>query len=141
VNERNDILTAAILHMILHANMLDVRGTAHIVVTQDFLWFDQKTYSNRIARDPDPSRGQDDVGTNYYGFSDGKISRMVRIVSNQILDESALPVAKGENDKRGCVYEQIHNYHVFASFSGGTEDQDVEIAKEGLLAIKKHQSS
>ena len=81
----------------------------------------------RLTRNPDPERDtqdQQDPGTNYAGAALGKLAQMFRTGKNSGVE----PVRKGEFGAKGGIL----GHKVATAFSGGTENQDAQIAQEGI---------
>jgi hypothetical protein len=86
-----------------------------------------KKIVGRMVRKPDfEARGRADKGTNYAGFVHGKITQVLRTG----VDSGSDGAMKGESPAKGGLIR----HGVATAFSGGTEEQDVLIAKAGLAA-------
>ncbi len=85
----------------------------------------------KIERQPDKeNRGDDDEGTNYGAFAIGKLFYSLRTGENS---QNKQPVRRGESQARGALIAR----RIAASFSGGTEVQDVDISSAGMQAYEK----
>ncbi|HJY98893.1 MAG TPA: hypothetical protein VJ227_04215 [Patescibacteria group bacterium] len=91
-------------------------------------------FLGEIVRQPDPAnRGQGDRGTNYFGIAMSKAA--FSLATHQ---DSGVPTVLryGEVEYRGSIFLPLPDgVEVVFFFSGGTEDEDVEIAKAGLMKI------
>ena len=83
-----------------------------------------------IERDPDPSRGEDDTGTNYFAVAMSKLARMISTEQDSGLSTS--PLKYGEVPCRGGLIRVVLKGTILTGFSGGTEDQDVLVAQAGM---------
>ena len=89
---------------------------------------------NDIERDPDPSRGKDDKGTNYFAVAMSKLAGML----STGCDSGEIhfrPLKSGEVPYRGGIVIETADAFVYIAFSGGTEDEDVSIATEGGMTL------
>ena len=85
----------------------------------------------RIERPAD--RGVSDTGTNYFGVAFTKLAEMLSTAENS--GWASRPTKVGETGYRGgLIFVDEEGSKCFA-FSGGTEDQDVEIAKAGAAVL------
>ena len=84
----------------------------------------------RFQRD---SRGEGDLGTNHFGIAMEKLAVMMGTGYRS----GHLPgsLRKGESAYRGGLLRQEGDYCVYVGFSGGTEDQDVEITESGMKML------
>ena len=83
----------------------------------------------RFQREPDhANRGEGDQGTNYLAFAHGKLAEAARTGRPSGGDE----VRRGESGLLGALIDE----GVATAFSGGTTDQDVEIAEVGIRTYK-----
>lgn len=85
--------------------------------------------NNTISREPDPGKDGDE-GTNYLGVAMLKLAAMMATGMNS--GSNIGFVKYGETAYRGGVIRKDGIYTVYAGFSGGTEDQDVDIAQFGM---------
>ncbi len=120
-----------LLEMIKKAGEIGVKkGVAAIMVTESlhsFLDIWSLAVDGKTER---PSRGAGDPGTNYFGIAMSKLAVMMSTFMNSGTFKVSLK--RGEVPYRGGLYKKVGIYHVFIAFSGGTEDQDVEIAQAGV---------
>jgi len=87
----------------------------------------------RFYRGPKPENGPEDIGTNYATVAPAKLFQMLRTGK-----PSGQTPIKGENSYRGGDLVDLGEGNMlFAAFSGGTEDQDLQIARAGLVVMKK----
>lgn len=93
-------------------------------------------FLDAIARAPDPdTHGEEDAGTNYFGIA---MEKAAFSLSSRMDSGAKQPLLKsGEVEYRGCIIlpEASSGSIVYFTFSGGTEDQDVEIDNAGLKAF------
>lgn len=93
-------------------------------------------FLDAIVRAPDPdTHGEKDTGTNYFGVA---MSKAAFSLSSGMDSGAKQPLLKlGEVEYRGCIIlpEASSGSIVYFTFSGGTEDQDVEIDNAGLQAF------
>ncbi|MCK4827487.1 hypothetical protein KA005_67785 [bacterium] len=87
---------------------------------------------NVFERSPDPDKSQD-KGSNYLGIALEKYAKMrsTRCPSGPI----PRPARVGENDWLGGIVVTLEDGRIYLGYSGGTEEQDVEIALAGREAI------
>lgn len=78
-----------------------------------------------MFRGPDPLKGEDDNGANYLGVVMGKIAQCARTGQDSCMENAI----KGESTYRGAVVSE--DGQAIFGFSGGTQDQDVEIVIAG----------
>ena len=74
-----------------------------------------------------------DAGTNYFGVAMMKLAVMMAYQVNSGV--MRLEVKKGEVSYRGGLMRYFGGLWIYVGFSGGTEEQDVEIAKVGLSVL------
>lgn len=86
-----------------------------------------------IERDPDSSRGADDTGTNYFAVAMSKLADMMS--SHTDSGHLKRPLKFGEVPYRGGLIKKVEGGFLYTGFSGGTEDQDVAIAKKGMNTL------
>lgn len=77
--------------------------------------------------------GSGDKGTNYFGVAMGKLAMMMATGENSSAMGGNIPV--GEMPYRGGLVRFEGKYRIYVGFSGGTEDQDVEIAQMGMEVL------
>lgn len=118
--------------MYLEATRLGIRKGVGLVLVQ-LVWEDKPTVHftivERMERDPNPER-EGDTGTNYLAVAMAKLSEMLSTHTNS--GSKIRPVKFGEVGYRGGLFRRVGNTIVCTAFSGGTEDQDVQIAQKGL---------
>lgn len=86
-----------------------------------------------ISRDPDPKR-EGDIGTNYFGIAMGKLAYMFAATTDS--GTIIRPLRNGESQFRGGLIIQTSEGTLIATgYSGGTEDQDTQIAMKGLTTL------
>lgn len=88
--------------------------------------------NGEIERDPDPTR-ENDTGSNYLAIVLAKIAQMESTHQDSGTQERAAKF--GEAPYRGGVQTKYPTGWFFAAYSGGTEDQDVEIAAAGKAVV------
>ncbi len=81
----------------------------------------------RLTREPKKGKGED-TGINYGAVVWTKMAQMKATLKDSGPQE-VLP--KGVLGYRGGICRQIDNCYLLIAFSGGTEDQDVEISEAG----------
>lgn len=72
----------------------------------------------------------EDFGTNYLGMALMKLAWMV--ATNTTSGFSARHIKNGETVARGGLIHPEGTMRIFTAFSGGTEEQDTEIASAGM---------
>ncbi len=73
-----------------------------------------------------------DPGTNYFGAAMGKLAYMLaKGVDSGTKDQTH----KGEMPYRGGLVKEVDDDQIYIGFSGGTENQDVEIAEFGMKML------
>lgn len=77
-------------------------------------------------------RSEDDPATNYLGVALEKIAVMKATSMNSGVFQK---VKNGETKYRGGLVQVVGCYTVYVAFSGGTEDQDVEVAKIAMKSL------
>lgn len=122
--------------MLTYAKRLGIGGTAvAYFISIDFnrnISIDPSITTHRVSRPRDPNRDRDgkkDTGTNYVDMATGKAGRRLRL---ELGDDSAVEPHNGEPVARGDVALNLGSVLLILAFSGGTEDQDVEISQFGL---------
>lgn len=131
---RNEIEELALNAMQAQAEKLNVRGVACVLYLSDTDNDLKPVFRpvGRIERDPDPTKGPDDHGTNYLAVVWAKVAQMVSILADSGLGTRALKF--GENGFRGGLIIRFNEGYFLTAFSGGSEDQDVSIALAGITA-------
>ena len=79
------------------------------------------------------SIGEGDPGTNYFGIAMEKLAAMMGTGYRSGHFEGTL--RRGESPYRGGLIRQDGDYMVYVGFSGGTQDQDVEISEFGMKML------
>jgi hypothetical protein len=106
-----------------------IRGMESKIFTPTFLVVEKPW------RDPDPSRGEDDSGTNYLAVAWSKIAQMLDTLSMSGPVRGRKPKL-GEFDlPGGCVSFGNNDFILLTSFSGGTLEQDIKAARPGLQVL------
>jgi hypothetical protein len=127
---------AALDAMQKKAGELGVRGVAALLVLpkgeemKDLT--PQMRVCGRYARAFDLTRGSDDKGSNYLGIAFSKIAEMIR---TQQPSGVVLRPRTGELGFEGGLFSIKGEYTAYASFSGGTSQEDVQVALAGLNAL------
>lgn len=86
-----------------------------------------------IERDPDPARGGSDTGTNYLAMALGKIAEMVSTHTDS--GTMPRPAKRGEPGVGGGRTTRVMGGYVYAAYSGGTTEQDDQIAAVGMEVL------
>lgn len=124
-------IQSSLLEMVKKADEIGVlRGVAVVMVTERLGAFGEVGCLSVNGKFERPSRGIGDPGTNYFGIAMGKLAVMMSTLMNS--GTFKVDLKRGEVPYRGGLYNKVGIYHVFIAFSGGTEDQDVEIAQAGV---------
>ncbi len=84
-----------------------------------------------FTREPDP-KIVGDLGTNYFGIAMMKLAVMM---STNGYSGVNVTIKGGESSYRGGLIRKDDDYTTYMGFSGGTEDQDVEIATSGMIMM------
>ena len=88
---------------------------------------------SEIQRDPNPDK-EGDIGTNYFGIAMSKLAYMLATHTNS--GSEVRPVKTGEVAyKGGLIVITEEGSEIFAGYSGGTEEQDVQIALMGISTL------
>jgi hypothetical protein len=127
----------ALSAMVAKALTLGVKGVAVVGIAppdQPETFFFGTRISGRFERPPDPSRGENDKGTNFFSIVYSKIAEMVatRRDSGESPDRV---LKKGEFGYKGGLIREKDGFTRLAAFSGGSEAQDLEISQVGLEAL------
>ena len=85
-----------------------------------------------FQREPNPSI-EGDKGTNYFGIAMSKLAVMMATELNSGTFKERFK--KGEVPYRGGLVRKVREYKIYTGFSGGTEDEDVEIAELGMTSL------
>jgi len=88
---------------------------------------------NKTVVRPPRNDGSGDKGTSYFGVAMGKLAMMMATEQNSGPMGGSIPT--GEMPYRGGLVRLEGRYRIFVGFSGGTEDQDVEIALIGMKML------
>jgi hypothetical protein len=120
---------------------LTVQGVAAFMIIPDDEESGQEWYPflriiGRFHRGPDSDRAEGDSGANYAAIAFTKIAEMVRTGRNS--GESGAWTPKGEFGYRGGITwtrTDTEGARFFLAFSGGSEDEDVEISIIGKDAF------
>lgn len=108
------------------------KGVAFVLVQPvdyDFGEVRFKVVNKTLVRPPRYD-GSGDKGTNYFGVAMGKLAMMMATDQNSFAMGGNIPV--GEMPYRGGLMRHEGSHRIFIGFSGGTEDQDTEIAIMGM---------
>lgn len=73
-----------------------------------------------------------EAGTNYFGVAMGKLAYMMSAKNNSGTNKQ---LHRGEMPYQGGLIEEIGRYFIYVGFSGGTEDQDVDISRVGMAFL------
>lgn len=93
------------------------------------------TVVGRMERDPDPEK-EGDIGTNYLAVA---MAKMAYMMSTRTYSGSGIrPIRFGEVEYRGGLVWLNDNIATYIGFSGGTEEQDLQIAQKGLKSLLQH---
>ena len=116
---------AAVLVLERHSNDPSWRPT---------LWSPLLSVVGAYARPATPAtRGVDDTGTNYAAVAFAKIAEMVDTLCDS--GDSGKPPKKGTFGWSGGVCVIKDSVYLFTAFSGGTGEQDVEVAHAGMKVL------
>jgi hypothetical protein len=126
----------AVRAMLLHAKVMGLqKGVAFVCIQKNDGEMGKINYgvvNHTIKREPvDGKKG--DIGTNYFGVVMSKLAVMMSLGLDSGMSHDALKY--GEVPYRGGLVQEIGDFKVYVGFSGGTEDQDVAIAKSGMLMM------
>lgn len=86
------------------------------------------------TREPDLKRGPDDTGTNYIATACSKLAEMLDTYKNSGTMEGRRP-KKGELGYKGGIVREYNDLLIFVVFSGGTPEEDLNIARLGLQEV------
>jgi hypothetical protein len=134
--------SAALDAMKAMAEKIGVKGVAALLVVpvQEDEW-EELTLSvqicGRFQRPADPERdkdGQKDKGTNYLAVVSSKIAESLRTKRNSGQPADA-DKPTGELGYGGCLIFQDGNQYILLAFSGGTVEEDIQIAQAGAEAL------
>lgn len=91
------------------------------------------TVVGSLERDPDPDK-EGDIGTNYFGIAMSKLAYMLS--TREDSGSQARPIKFGEvSYKGGLIVTTQEGSGIYIGYSGGTEDQDVQIANKGFSTL------
>ncbi|HBC44764.1 MAG: hypothetical protein UX01_C0019G0003 [Candidatus Collierbacteria bacterium GW2011_GWB2_45_17] len=128
----------ALIAMVQLAESLDVKkGVAFLLVQErgsdsgEVLF--QVVNNVMIRRPSNDEFLAGEAGTNYFGVAMGKLAVMMDTDANS--GSLIFYLRKGETPYRGGLVKFEGRYRIFVGFSGGTEDQDVEIARTGMAML------
>lgn len=137
--EINTLEEAALAAMAAKALELNAKGVAAAAIAppdQPETFFFGARICGRFERPPDPSRGENDKGTNFFAIVFSKLTEMVATRRNS--GESPERVLKkGEFGYKGGLIGEVDGFTLMAAFSGGSEAEDLEIAGAGLAALQR----
>lgn len=88
---------------------------------------------NKTMVRPPRYDGSGDTGTNYFGVAMGKLAMMM--ATGMMSGSMGGGIPTGEMPYRGGLVRTEKNCRIFVGFSGGTEDQDTEIAIMGMKKL------
>lgn len=71
-------------------------------------------------------------GINYYTLAAQKIGTMIRSRTNSTPRDRLL---QGEISAQGGLRARVHTAEIFVAYAGGTQRQDLQIARAGLLFL------
>lgn len=129
-------ITAALDVMQEKAEAIGVRGVAVVLILptgeEVGSLTPQMRVCGRYSRPSDPIRGADDTGTNYLAVAFSKVADMVR--TQQASGHSKI-VPKGELGFEGGHVVVKDDYTAYVAFSGGTAEQDTQVALAALNAL------
>lgn len=113
------------------------RGVAVIFVKKDHEQFPALRIKviQTCERLPDPhNRGPEDSGSNYFGIAMEKVAFMLSTSADSGMRVRHL--RKGESPHRGGLAFRYSDLYIYIAFSGGSEDQDVEISEAAARFLK-----
>ncbi|OGM82423.1 hypothetical protein A2376_03025 [Candidatus Woesebacteria bacterium RIFOXYB1_FULL_47_31] len=86
-----------------------------------------------LERDPKPDKSGD-IGTNYFGIAMSKLAYMLSTETDS--GSGIRPVKNGEVSYRGgLILVTQEGSRICGGYSGGTEEQDLQIASKGLSRL------
>lgn len=129
----NDRIQMALDAMQAKAQEMGVQGVASVVLQplgdRDNFTTHHRTVG-RYFRPPQPEeRGPEDKGTNYLIGSFAKIAESIRTAWGSGQGQS--PLLRCEFGWRGSLVAWDGDQEIYTGFSGGTPEQDVQIAQAG----------
>lgn len=124
------------------AQELGVQGVAALLVTPilETEWEEltlEIKVCGRFFRPPDPSRDtadHKDAGTNYLAVVSSKIAETLRTKKNSG-QPANVDKPTGELGYGGCLIFEKDNQYILLAFSGGTVEEDIQIATAGAKAL------
>ena len=139
------VKSVALAAMVGKAKKLGVSGVAVVQVIlppeegEDegslVVWDPLAVVVGRFYREADPDKGEGDTGANYYNVAFSKLGEQLETTLPS--GTAGRPPRKGEFGYRGGeVYVLEDGTELHATFSGGTEDQDVQIATAGMEKLR-----
>lgn len=113
------------------------KGVAFIVIWPSNLAYSFPRVAFRVVgsfeRRPDPDK-EGDLGTNYFGVAMSKLAEMLSTRKDS--GSQTRPIRNGEvGYKGGITVTTEEGTGIFIGYSGGTEEQDVQIAYKGLTTL------
>jgi hypothetical protein len=111
------------------------KGVAFVVVWPFFSATPRVAFTivQTISRESDPDK-EGDSGTNYFGIAMSKLAYMLS--TREDSGSKVREIRNGEVSYRGgLTVTTQEGTSIYAGYSGGTEDQDVQIAIKGLNTI------
>jgi hypothetical protein len=133
---------AALAAMAAKVEALHVKGVAAVAIAppdQPETFYFGARICGRFERPPDPSRGENDKGTNFFSIVFTKLAEMVATRRNSGESPERI-LKKGEFGYKGGLISEINGLTIMAAFSGGSESEDLEISRAGIAALQLHYS-
>lgn len=124
--------------MLEKARELGVEGVCMALITapgKPQPWKPSISYTGKFGRSADPLKGEGDTGANYLAVCLSKWAEGEDTGTDSGTTVNRVP-KKGEFGYRGYVTKTSCGHTLKTSFSGGTQDQDVEIAQAGIEALE-----
>ncbi|MBU0572237.1 hypothetical protein KKH23_01040 [Patescibacteria group bacterium] len=133
----NERMNRALQHMRVKAVEMGLRqGVAFICAHPFFVDMPRVAFVvvSTLERDPDPNRCGDDKGENYFGIAMSKLAFMLSTKTNS--GSQSRLTKDGEVNYHGGLAFFFQNIAdeggIYVGYSGGTEHQDMQIARKGL---------
>ncbi len=107
------------------------RGVAFLFVWPFFDTYPRVAFTivGSLERGPNPDK-EGDLGTNYFGVAMSKLAYMLS--TREDSGSQTRPIKNGEvSYKGGLILTTEEGSCIFVGYSGGTEDQDLQIALRG----------
>ncbi len=123
---------------VMHAEAVEMgldKGVAFLASWPFFVTSPRVAFTivGSLERDPDPDE-EADIGTNYFGVAMSKLAYMLS--TRQDSGSQDRPIKFGEVSYRGGLRVTTEEGSgIYVGYSGGTEDQDVQIASKGLSTL------